>query len=137
MLGVCGRRWRNHRYQGVTILIDVLERLKQLQQHHPALCLYALVDGVQYETHRQTRMTEDATRYPLLTGTADAALAHAGPWLVDLARSVPSFLEELAALEQESPSVTWLFAVQDLGGSPRVIIRPGSVVSLGVCRQGF
>lgn len=110
-------------------MIDVLERLKQLRQHHPALYLYALVDGVQYQTHRQTRMTEDATRYPLFTGTPDAALAHAGPWLVDVAGAAPSFLEDLAALEQETPSVTWLFAVQDLGGPPRVIIRPASLVS--------
>ena len=121
MLAFCCRRWRDRRYQGVTILIDVLERLKQLQQHHSALCLYALVDGVQYETHRQTRMTQDGTRYPLFTGTPDAALAHAGPWLVDVAGAAPSFLEDVAALEQETPSVTWLFAVQDLGGLAQLL----------------
>lgn len=102
-------------------MIDVLERLRQLQQHHSALCLYALVDGVQYEAHRQTRMTEDATRYPLFTGTPDAALAHAGPWLVDVAGVALSFLEDLAALEQKTPSVTWLFAVQDLGGLAQLL----------------
>ena len=83
--------------------------------------LYALVDGVQYETHRQARLMTDSTRYPLFTGTPDVALAHAGPWLVDLARPAPSFLEYLAALKQEIPSFTWLFAVQDLGGLAQLL----------------
>ena len=105
----------------MTILIDVLERLKQLQQHHSALCLYALVDGVQYETRRQARLMQDATRHSLFTGTPDAALAHAGPWLVDVARSTPSFVEDLVVLEHEASSVTWLFAVQDLGGLAQLL----------------
>ena len=105
----------------MTTLIDVAERLNQLQAHHPALCLYALVDGAQYETHRQARLIQNTTCYPLFTGTPDAALAHAGPWLVDVARSAPSFVEDLATLEQETPSVTWLFAVQDLGGLAQLL----------------
>ncbi|WP_367301834.1 DUF4123 domain-containing protein [Janthinobacterium sp. GW458P] len=78
---------RRKGYPGVTMLLDITERLNQLQQHHSALCLYALVDGVQYETHRQARLMQDARRHSLFTGTPDAALAHAGPWLVDVARS--------------------------------------------------
>ena len=102
-------------------MIDVLERLKQLQHYHSALRLYALVDGVQYETRRQTRLIQDTTCYPLFAGTPDAALAHAGPWLVDMARAKPSFLADMAALEQETPSVTWLFAVQDLNGLAQLL----------------
>ena len=85
-------------------MIDVAERLNQLQADHPALCLYALVDGAQYETDRQARLIQNTTCYPLFTGTPDAALAHAGPWLVDVAGAAPSFLEDLATLEQETPS---------------------------------
>lgn len=102
-------------------MIAFAERLNQLQEHQPALCLYALVDGAQYETHRQIRLVKDSTRYPLFSGTPDAALAHAGPWLVDAAGSAPSFLEDLAILEQETPSVTWLFAVQDLSGLAQLL----------------
>lgn len=41
--------------------------------------------------------------------------------MVDVAGAAPSFLEDLAALEQETPSLTWLFAVQDLGGLAQLL----------------
>lgn len=80
----------------------------------PALRLYALVDGAQYSAQLGTPLTRQTGHYPLFVGTPDAALAHAGPWLVDVALADDALIEVLAALEQALPSVTWLIAPQSL-----------------------
>ena len=66
-------------------MLDVQSRWEQLHNTMPALRLYALVDGVQYQTQLCKRFQPGSGLFPLFAGTPDAALAHAGPWLVDTA----------------------------------------------------
>jgi hypothetical protein len=97
-------------------VLDVQSRWEQRRGTLPALRLYALVDGVQYQTQLCKRFQPGSGLFPLFAGTSDAALAHAGPWLVDVALAGESMVAELAALEREAPSLTWLIAPQDLEG---------------------
>ncbi|PWF41424.1 DUF4123 domain-containing protein, partial [Massilia glaciei] len=62
---------------------DVAERLAHHQQAHPALRLYALIDGAQFRNLHGDNLKEGLGLYALFSGTADAPLPHAGPWLVD------------------------------------------------------
>lgn len=95
---------------------EVQSRWEQLRDTLPALRLYALVDGVQYQTHLCKRLQAGPGRFPLFAGTPDAALAHAGPWLVEAASADEAMRAELAALEHEAPSLIWLMAPQDPEG---------------------
>ncbi len=97
-------------------MLDVQSRWEQLHETMPALRLYALVDGVQYQTQLCKRIEPGHGLFPLFAGTADAALAHAGPWLVDAALVGEAMVAELTTLEREAPSLTWLIAPQDLDG---------------------
>jgi hypothetical protein len=97
-------------------VLDVQSRWEQRRGTLPALRLYALVDGVQYQTQLCKRFQPGRGLFPLFAGTQDAALAHAGPWLVDAALAGEAMVAELAALEREAPSLIWLIAPQDLEG---------------------
>lgn len=97
-------------------MLDVQSRWEQLHETMPALRLYALVDGVQYRTQLCKRIEPGHGLFPLFAGTADAALAYAGPWLVDAALVGEAMVAELTTLEREAPSLTWLIAPQDLDG---------------------
>lgn len=101
--------------------IDVAERLSQLQQNVDSLRLYALVDGAQYEIHRGAKLIQQASMYALFSGTPDAPLAHAGPWLVDADMAGEILTADLAALEQTAHAVTWLIASQDLDGLAQLL----------------
>lgn len=96
---------------------DVLDRLEHLRASQPQLRLYGLVDGFRYEEPNEERMESQAgiTR-ALFDGTPDAALAFAGPWLVDVERAEADLVERLVALETQTPAVTWLIAPMDLEG---------------------
>lgn len=98
------------------MVLDVQSRWEQLREAMPALRLYALVDGVQYQTELCKRFNERDGLFPLFSGTQDAALANAGPWLVDVACIDDAMVAELAKLERNAPSVTWLITPQDLEG---------------------
>jgi hypothetical protein len=98
------------------MMLDIQSRWKELCHTMPALRLYALVDGVQYQTQLCKRMQVGSGLLPLFADTQDAALAHAGPWLVDAAHADKAMVAELAALEREMPSITWLITTQDLQG---------------------
>ncbi|WP_316865107.1 DUF4123 domain-containing protein [Ralstonia mannitolilytica] len=100
---------------------DVADRLAQLRAHQPTLRLYGLVDGVQYESHRGERLEPRAGLASLFHGTADAALAHAGPWLADAETADEAFIADLARLEHEAPSVTWLISEADLHGLTQLL----------------
>lgn len=63
-------------------MLDVQSRWRQLQNTSPELGWYALVDGVQYQSHLCKRLRAGSDRFSLFAGTPDAALAHAGPWLI-------------------------------------------------------
>lgn len=97
-------------------MLDVQSRWEQRRDTLSVLRLYALVDGVQYQTQLCKRLQPGRGLFPLFAGTQDAALAHAGPWLVDAALAGEAMVAELAALEREAPSLIWLIAPQDLEG---------------------
>ncbi len=101
--------------------IDVVARLAQLHQSMSSLRLYALVDGAQYRAHLGEPLTARQGFYPLFANTPDAALAHAGPWLVDTEQASEALIDALAALEQAASAVTWLIAPQDLGGLAQLL----------------
>lgn len=100
---------------------DVAKRLVQLRARHPALRLYDLIDGVQYEAHRGERLEDQPGRVALFHGTPDGALAHAGPWLADTEQAGEAFTADLARLEREAPSVTWLISGADLRGLAQLL----------------
>lgn len=97
-------------------MLDVQARWQEWQSIKPELRLYALVDGLQYQTQLDKRLQATIGFFPLFAGTPDAALAHAGPWLVDASAVAETFIDELAALERNAPSLTWLITAQDLIG---------------------
>lgn len=100
---------------------DVVTRLALLHKSDDALRLYALVDGVQYRTQFGEPSTPRDGFRSLFAGTADAALAHAGPWLIDAEQVGTSAVGALAALEQIAPALTWLIAHQTLDGLAQVL----------------
>lgn len=102
-------------------MIDVIERLTLLQQDTDALRLFALVDGVQYQTHRGEPIADKSEFYSLFKGTQDEALAHAGPWLVDTENLDEAFISDLAKLEREAPAVTWMITSQSLEGLAQLL----------------
>ncbi|MGF6115871.1 hypothetical protein ABIE30_002944 [Janthinobacterium lividum] len=95
-------------------MLDVKIRWEQQHDAMPELRLYALVDGAQYQTQHNKRLLAGTGLFPLFKGTPDAGLSHAGPWLVDVASVAESFVEELTALERDTPSLSWLISPQDL-----------------------
>jgi hypothetical protein len=100
---------------------DVTARLADLQQNLSTLRLYALVDGVQY---RETFGEPCAARMgfrSLFAGTQDAALAHAGPWLIDAEQVDPALVNALAELELSAPAVSWLISPQTLEGLAQLL----------------
>lgn len=57
----------------------------------------------------------------MFSGTPDAGLSHAGPWLVDVEQVGDAVAADLATLEQQAPAITWLMAVQDLFGLAQLL----------------
>lgn len=100
---------------------DLAERLAQLRLRYPTLRLYGLVDGMQYEIHRGERLEAKPGLVSLFHGTPDGALAYAGPWLVDVEEVGDGLTADLARLEREAPSVTWLIAEADLSGLAQLL----------------
>jgi hypothetical protein len=102
-------------------MINVIERFQALRHHQEMLNLYALVDGFQYEQHMGQRILyQQGINRPILHGTEDEPLAHAGPWLVDVARAVGQ-VSQLQALEQALPSVSWLITSIDIEGLSQLL----------------
>ena len=97
-------------------MLDVQSRWRALQVAMPELRLYALVDGVQYQTHLGKRPRPCGGQFALFAGTPDALLAHAGPWLIDATDADEAVRAELATLESTAPALIWLIAAQELTG---------------------
>ncbi|MFV8593067.1 DUF4123 domain-containing protein [Ralstonia pseudosolanacearum] len=117
-----GRRQRQlYGHAGLTMVFEVAERVAQLRTLNPALRLYGLVDGLQYETHRGERLDYRQGFASLFHGTPDGALAHAGPWLVDVEAVGDGVTADMARLEREAPSVTWLMSETDLHGLAQLL----------------
>jgi hypothetical protein len=57
----------------------------------------------------------------LFADTPDAALAHAGPWLIDTGQVDGALVDALATLEQAAPAVTWLITPQTLEGLAQLL----------------
>lgn len=103
------------------MMFDVKSRLEHLHAEMPELRLYALVDGAQYQTRFHKPLVTADGFFPLFAGTPDAALSHAGPWLIDIADGGESAADDLVALESQLPSVSWLIAPQDLVGLAQLL----------------
>lgn len=78
------------------------------------LSLFALVDGLQYERFFGTELEscKDAA-LPLFDKYPDSKIAFAGPWLIDMQKSM-AFREKLTELEQHLPAVSWLLSARAL-----------------------
>ena len=109
----CGQR-QLYGHAGLTMVFEVEERFAQLRTRNPALRLYGLVDGLQYETHRGERLDDRHGFASLFHGTPDSPLAHAGPWLFDVEAAGDGVTADMGRLEREAPSVTWLISAMDL-----------------------
>ncbi|WP_354674959.1 DUF4123 domain-containing protein [Cupriavidus alkaliphilus] len=102
--------------------MDVLDRYGQLHTRLQTLNLYALVDGVLYQQHRERQLEQvPGGIVALFSGTGDDALAHAGPWLVDAAQVTEAVLRDLISLERAAPAVTWLIAEADFTGLTQLL----------------
>lgn len=95
---------------------DVTQRLERLRVSAPALRLYALVDGLQYEQRSGQPLQAATGVCPLFTGTPDEALAEAGPWLLDAELAPQDLIAAVSTLEATAPAVSWIIAVADLEG---------------------
>ncbi|MGQ5524239.1 DUF4123 domain-containing protein [Chitinimonas sp. PSY-7] len=90
---------------------ELRSRLESLRTKQPNLNLYALVDGLQYEQHTGNRLNRSpGFSLALFDGTPDAALAHAGPWLLNEEQAAPKQVETIYELEAAKPAVVWLIA---------------------------
>lgn len=94
----------------------VIDRYRTLHIQQETLKLYALVDGYQFEQYSGERLSHQVgINRPVLVGTEDEPLAHAGPWLIDITEA-PEQAEKLEILEQVKPSVSWIITSVDLEG---------------------
>ncbi|WP_090435943.1 DUF4123 domain-containing protein [Duganella sp. CF458] len=100
---------------------DVLNRLHYLQQEHPALGLYGLLDGAQYLEQTGKRFSPNQCAIALFSETVDAPLAFAGPWLIDAGAADNELIEELVGFECKSYGVSWLIAHQDMQALAQIL----------------
>ena len=103
------------------IPLDVQTRCAQLQQTVGGLKLYALVDGLGFEDRFDTRLETTTASTSLFSGTSDAALSHAGPWLIDAGRMNSASIAELGELEREAPALIWLITSHELDDLARLL----------------
>jgi hypothetical protein len=95
---------------------DVLRRHQLLRERWPDLRLLALVDGLAYEEHLIERLEPRPGVHALFEGSPDAALAHAGGWLIEPDLAGPLMKRDLFRLEPKAPAVCWFFTRHHLGG---------------------
>ncbi|OWY28897.1 DUF4123 domain-containing protein [Herbaspirillum robiniae] len=95
-------------------MIDqLIARVAQLGA--PSMHLHALVDGLQYQEHFAGEpLGAQPDALALLRGTADSALADAGPWLIDLQTAGAALITQIERLELAAHAVTWLIAPLDI-----------------------
>lgn len=97
-------------------MLDVKNRFDHLRKSRSELNLYALVDGIQYQHVQGERLHRGVGLHPLFADTPDAALSHAGPWLIDTTVTGSDFLNQLAELKQAASCLIWIITPQDLTG---------------------
>jgi hypothetical protein len=104
------------------MVFDVQQRHASLQRDNSALRLYALIDGLIFtERFGQPLAPVGAQCCSLFEGSGDAALAHAGPWLLDTAQMPAEKLADLAQLERDMPALSWLIAAQTVEGLAQLL----------------
>jgi Domain of unknown function (DUF4123) len=86
-----------------------MARFDALKTQQPHLVLCALLDGLAYEQALGQRLEHNAGCIALLDGTEDAALAYAGPWVIDAIQQ-PKLCSDQLAQEDLAPQVSWLIA---------------------------
>jgi hypothetical protein len=91
---------------------DVLRRHRILRERWPELRLLALVDGLAYEDHLIERLEPRPGVHALFEGGVDAALAHAGGWLIEPELAGPLMQRDLIRLERKAPAVCWFLTRQ-------------------------
>lgn len=85
----------------------VVERFKALKADQPHLQLCALIDGLMFEKAHGERLEPGPGLAALFDGTDDAALAFAGPWLVDAVQQ-QDLCDRLRVQEGLAPLASWL-----------------------------
>ena len=98
----------------------VIERFHALRQTRAHLQLFSLVDGLRYAQIAGRPLQAGPGRCALLEGTSDAALASAGPWLLDANEDDP-VRAKLLATQSQVPCVSWLLAEMPLHGLAQLL----------------
>jgi hypothetical protein len=92
----------------------VKKQFIELSSRYRDLCVYALVDGVQYQQHIGNWIVpHQEAAIALFAKTQDEALAHAGPWLIVPEHTCHCAVDWLA-LEQTRHGVIWLISWLDI-----------------------
>lgn len=116
-----GRRSRGERSRTAQLSVNelsvsdrIFQRKEQLQGRWRDVRLFALVDGLHYEEHLIERLEPRAGVFSLFEGGPEAALAHAGGWLIEPAAAGSLMQRDLLRLEQKAPAVCWFFSRFDV-----------------------
>ncbi|GAB1829225.1 DUF4123 domain-containing protein [Achromobacter xylosoxidans] len=95
---------------------------RQQQTTYP-LRMYGLVDGLLYaEISSDLGLFRSASSIALFDGTPDAALANAGPWLLDCTDNPDSHMASLRQLGDGAIGCVWIisgYAAEDLAAALR------------------
>jgi hypothetical protein len=114
-------------------MFQVQQRLARLRERLPAMRLYALVDGAQYQAVCKASFSDRSeAAVSLFSSTDDAQLADGGPWLLDTEAASASLVSDLAQLELRAPAVSWLISAVTLEGLVQLLqLRLDSVLPDG------
>lgn len=115
---------------------DLRARWAELSVMHPAVGLYALVDGAQHLLYADRPFTLPGPGVSLFAQTDDEALADVGPWLVDLRHAHVNSLAQLTQLELAAPAVCGLLSDLDLSTLARAL-RERLALRLPTRREGL
>jgi hypothetical protein len=99
---------------------SLLDDFHALKQREPSAEMAALVDGLVFQQVFGETLTRSPGRIALFDGTPEAALAEAGPWLIDMAQE-PMLGERLLAAEPEAPIVSWLLTQLPFAGLAQLL----------------
>jgi hypothetical protein len=93
---------------------SVNEQLGKYRRRQYGGHIFALVDGLQYQQHTGQQLApQDDMIVSLFASTREIALAHAGPWLVDL-KAARDHVADLGELEQARHGVIWLITSESV-----------------------
>lgn len=93
--------------------------LERIRSTHQFARLFALVDGLQYEASFG-EVLRTGQGIALFAGTPDEPLAHAGPWLIDVATQ-SELCATLADVESTMPVCSWLITSVPVAGLAQLL----------------